>query len=459
MFMTPATPDSEPKEGPVTFRVPMSASSRRGPRPAAVFGPVLALSWLAWACAPARPATPPPAPEAPGAPRLPRVGEPSNPDPCMFRPAGPPGADTVRVIAGSAFAPRQLYQTLIRLDCNGAPRPDLALAWVSSDGGRTWGFRLEAARFWDGAPVTPEAIAAAWAQDSVATALLRRAGIIFVTAGADGDLRLLLAVPRDSIPLALADPRLAIVRRSPDSAWPVGTGSYRLPESDPAPATLEPVSGGRPLRVLSRPADLRDAVDAGTDLIVTEDPAALAYASGRPDIVSVALPWSQVYRLVLTTPSESIGALLTPEFRESLARDAVRVDARAATPTPAGACDTLRARTPTPPVRTGGRIAYAAADRTARDLASRLAALGAGGARSIVPMDAAALLASLREGRETAYVIASPRTSSLCDDLTLPPGVAVLPLVETRAHALVRRDAPPMTADWDGTPRLLPGTP
>jgi len=364
----------------------------------------------------------------------------------------------VRVIAGSGFPGRQLYETLIRRDCTGRPRPGLAETWTSPDGGRTWGFTLRAARFWDGAPVTADAIASAWAHDSGASALLQRAGIIFVTAGGDGELHLLLAVPRDSVPAALADPRLAVARRPPDSAWPVGTGPYRLPEADPAPATLEPVGGGRPVRLLAPPRDLRDAMDAGADIVVTDDPATLAYAAQRPGLTSIPLPWSRTYGLVLTTPAES-AAVVAAGFREALARDAVRVDARAPLGSPAGGACSAPPPVSSTPTRTGARIVYPAADATARDLAARLAALGVAGARAILPLDGDAFLASLRAGRETAYVLALPRTLASCDDLPVPEGAAVLPLVETRAQALVRQGAPPMTVDWDGTLRLLPETP
>src|ERR1700758_1399052 len=104
----------------VTFRMPMPRFSRRGPGVAAVLGPALMLSCLAGACAPTRAPAPVPPPHVFGAPELPAEGPaPSEPDECLVRPAGPPGADTIRVLAGPAFASRQLYETLIRVDCAG----------------------------------------------------------------------------------------------------------------------------------------------------------------------------------------------------------------------------------------------------------------------------------------------------------------------------------------------------
>jgi extracellular solute-binding protein (family 5) len=437
----------------------MPRFSRRGPGLAAAFGSALLLSWLVGACVPARAPAASPAPQTPAAPELPAAASPPAPAPdeCLFRPPGPPGVDTIRVLAATAFVSRQLYETLIRLDCAGRPRPGLADSWTSPDGGRTWGFALRPARFWDGTAVTAEAIATGWTRDSVAAGLLRRAGILFVTAGGDGELRMLLDVRYDSIPAVLADPRLALARRSPDLPWPIGTGPYRLPEVDPAPATLEAGDAGRPVRLLPAPRDLRDAVDAGADLIVTDDPAALAYAAARPEVVSLALPWSRTYVLVLDVPLESAAAAVTAGFRESLARDVVRVDARAAAPTMGAPACPARPPGGSHPRPAIARIAYLGADRTARDLAARLVAVGVG--RAIIPLDSITLVASLRDGAETGYVLPLPRTLLSCGDLELPAGATVLPLVETRAHAIIRRGAPPMTVDWDGTLRLLPEAP
>lgn len=447
----------------------MLQSSHRA-RLAAVLGPTLALAWLAGACASSRPPSPAPPPAAPGAAGVPAAPEMAQavppPDECGFRPAGPPGADTVRVIAGRRFAGRQLYETLVRRDCAGRQQPGLAESWSSADGGRNWAFALRPARFWDGTPVTAGAVVSGWTEDSAAGALLKQAGVIFATAGSDGALHLLLAVPRDSAPAALADPRLAVVRRVPDTAWPIGTGPYRLPESDPDPATLEPVEGGRPVRLLAPPRDLRDAMDADADIIVTDDHGTLAYAAQRPAYTSLPLPWSRTYALALSAAADSV-AVVTPGFRDALARDAVRVEARSAagdsmlpacpSPRPAGAEDA--ARPAGDRTRTGARVAYPATDPVARDLAARLAALGTAGARAILPLDQDALVASLRAGREVAYVLALPRTLAPCEELPLPEGAALLPLVDTRAHALVRAGAPPLTVDWDGTLRLLPETP
>src|SRR5688500_13560541 len=52
---------------------------------------------------------------------------------------------------------RHLYETPVRIDCDGNAYPELAEEWVKDDGGRRWSFRLRnGAQFWDGAPVTAQ---------------------------------------------------------------------------------------------------------------------------------------------------------------------------------------------------------------------------------------------------------------------------------------------------------------
>src|SRR5690606_24323730 len=53
-----------------------------------------------------------------------------------------------------------VYETLVRRGADGRIVPGLASSWQVSDGGRTFSFRLrDGARFHDGEPVTPEAVA------------------------------------------------------------------------------------------------------------------------------------------------------------------------------------------------------------------------------------------------------------------------------------------------------------
>src|SRR2546422_3880900 len=57
----------------------------------------------------------------------------------------------------------QLYEPLIRWDCQGRPLAGLANAWEQTAGGGGWAFTLrDNARFWDGAPVMARDVLAAW---------------------------------------------------------------------------------------------------------------------------------------------------------------------------------------------------------------------------------------------------------------------------------------------------------
>jgi len=60
--------------------------------------------------------------------------------------------------------------------------------------------------------------------------------------------------------------------------------------------------------------------------------------------------------------------------------------------------------------------------------------------------------------REAAYVVSQPRAPLIpcAEPVPWPADVTVVPLIDTRQHAILRRGAPPVTVDWDGTVRLVP---
>ena len=365
------------------------------------------------------------------------------------------------VAAPQAFVERQLYETLVRFDCTGRVRPALAQTWHPEDGGKVWVVTLRPdAKYWDQIALTPQAIATTWAADSAAGPLVQAAGILAVAALGDHEVKLTLAAPRDSLPRALADRGLALTRRAAGRE-PVGTGRYR-PASGNNPSTLVPVdTGPHPVVRVLATRDLRDALDAGADLVVTDDPGTLDYASARAELSSVPLTWNRTY--VLVVPKRlgfSPDSAWSARLRETLARDAVRVDARAAElPFPWGSC-----AGPVPagaPQAEGTRLAYPADDRTARDLAARIVAIGAAPARSIIGLDSLALRQSIRAAREPAYVLSVPKMPLIpCEGPILwPADVTIVPLVETRPHAILRRGAPRVSVDWDGGLRLVPEQP
>ncbi len=358
---------------------------------------------------------------------------------------------------------RQLYETLVRLDCNGVPQPRLAASWSSGDGGKRWAFTLRPdARFWDGQPVTARDVIASWVAGD--TTLL--GGASFETPD-DRTLIVRLTSESPTVPQQLADPALAVFRRLPGRDWPTGTGDYTADTSG-GRVILAPFLGmGRPVIVLRLlgATDARDWIDRGVDLLVTDDPAALSYAASRPELVTRSLPWDRTY--VLLAPG--VPPPVTLAWREGLARDAVRIEARPAAipmwltafpacvgPLPAGAA-----------LSTGSRplIAFPRDDPTARDLAGRLVALeGAGGGPPVrvAGLGPGELAAALATGQSAQFVIPLPRDTPVpCRAVRqlvarapwLTLATQVVPLVETRRQVVWRRGAAAFTVDWDGTVR------
>src|SRR2546427_3007951 len=291
-------------------------------------------------------------------------------------------ADTLTVAAPGAVDPahapmpvtsaermlfRQLYETLLRVDCEGHLHPALAASWNSSDGGRTWTVTLaDGAIFWDGVPVSARDVLAAWGP-----AINGVADSAAVTA--ERTLLVRLRRPSPDGPAALADPGLAIAKKVPGIAWPIGTGRYWVQGTGPD-LFVAPLGGTRSPVIQWRPAagDPRDLLDAGVDLLVTDDAGALAYAATRADFASVPLPWDRTYVLLAAAPFP-----VTDLPLDDLARHAVRVEARPAAPpfwwqNSSCAVGTPPASASLPP---GSAIVFAQGDPVGRDLADRLVAL------------------------------------------------------------------------------------
>ncbi|MEO7475578.1 MAG: hypothetical protein ABIY46_09635 [Gemmatimonadales bacterium] len=338
-------------------------------------------------------------------------------------------------LAASADAP-------VRLDCEGRASPGLALAWSRDTTGRFWTLELGARARGDmagtdtTAPRTAAAVAAAWHADSAAASALEWAGVESLVPLDARRLVVGFSSPALELPPLFADRALGLPR--PDGR-----------------ASLDPSAPG---------GDLRDAVDRGTDLVHTTDPDLLDYARRRPDRKVVPLPWSRSYLLVLPAGGPGIGAAVpadTAGFRAGLARDAVRADARV----PEGpfwwegrdAC--ARRRASAAPRRRVDAIAFDATDRVARDLAERIVALAGttGLATKGLPPDS--LDAALLSGSARAFVLRVPgHASEPCRETAdWPPAAVVVPLVETRAFAILRRGTPPLSVEWDGA--LRPAAP
>jgi len=415
----------------------------------------------------------PPTPGAAPAPALPAPGAAPSDTTCRLA-SGPSPAkrDTVAVALAEGIDPTHaplprndaerfvfaaLYETLIRVDCVGRVLPGLAQSWEAS--ADRWTFTLrDDARFWDGAPVTARDVVAAWrARDSTLAQS--------VTVLSD---RTIAVRPPVAPVQPLADPALAVTKRAPGGDWPIGTGGHWVSETDAAGVlSAVPVRrGGLPaLRISTVPAGrTRDALDEGSDVVITGDPAVLEYAGTRPGYVDVPLDWNRTY--VLLAPGHPAG--LADIQRESL-RDAVHLDARPAEWTgdqfwlaQLRACGFPTARDTAPSAPRRQRVVYDQSDRNAADLAARLVGLGALGNRSTATgLAPAAFTAALRAGGDAAYVLPlRRRVFDVCRAaLELPPWswtATVEPLLDVRPHALVRRGLPPLQLDWDGTPRISP---
>ncbi len=336
---------------------------------------------------------------------------------------------------------RQLYETLIRVDCRGGLHRGLAASWSASDEGRRFTFRLRPdARFWDGTQVTAGDVAWSWrrlseerersgpgvGEGAFGSASARPPPVLPDSTRVEDASTLVAFFSGPTPPSAFAEPGLSVLRAGPGS-WPLGSGPFRPgdPTGDSVALLLLPApapTGGRALstwRLLTVPPDRdeRDLLDAGVDLLVDPDRRAADYAASLPDYEVLPVPRDRVYALAVpgatAAPAEGAEALVA--LRASLARDAVRGRAVPADPigwrravcdagAPSGssaapgagtreargrvaaAAAGLRVR-PEGAVASGRRagplrLAYPLGDPAARDLADRLVALASGPAGS-----------------------------------------------------------------------------
>jgi len=340
---------------------------------------------------------------------------------------------------------RHLYETPVRVDCDGHVRPELAAQWEKADGGRRWTFRLrDGAQFWDGAPVT--------AQDIV----FGHGGAGYtLSAPEKGVVTVMFAKEMDDVPPVLGDPGLAVTKPAPDSSWPIGTGSYWATSGT---TTAQEIRAHTPrgdtlVFKFAASGDARDLLDGGVDLLVTRDRALRDYAATLQNHEVVALPWDRTY--VYVTAEAGGGSTRFDGLEQ-----AVRAEARRAEGDfwwrDVRVCGI--GRDSAPPAPTGQRrILYARGDPTARELAGRLAALTHAVATGRAPDDFSAALAG---GKDGGYVVALPRvTANVCrsaKDLLPTWPASFTALVDTRPTAIVRRGVARWTVDQDGTVHLAP---
>ena len=293
---------------------------------------------------------------------------------------------------------RHLYQTLVEADCEGNLEPALAVSWTENEQGRVWTFVLDPdARFWDGAPVLAGDVIASWTatrqrersrSGSSPWSWIHPDSLEQID---DFTLRVAMPVSVGASPAVFANASLAVARTDA-AGWPEGSGSFAVDRDSPPDR----------LRIWSRnqdasarhsltfqyvsTGDARDLMAVGVDLFWTADPLVLDYVETVSGFSHAFLAWDRTYFLVsprvvslTNNPGDPAGAT---DFRESLAADALSVDARAAhtwedAMEPNRTCRAfLVPGSPSPPE--GGpaaRIVYPAKDPEAQRLAERLVAL------------------------------------------------------------------------------------
>lgn len=221
---------------------------------------LLALALAGPGCAPRRP-VPPPGRAEPPPPRTPPSASPAREDDadlivpetgsCEPLPARPRPGGTIRVRLAEPVSPvsapeprndaerhvfRNLYETLVAVDCEGGVAPSLASAWSSEDNGRRWIFTLrEGSRFWDGRPVRAADVRESWlATQSRAQAAGCLLPWIWLDASAasvrpldERRLQISLPEPQPDLLALLAHSAFAVTGPPGRDGWPVGSGPCR----------------------------------------------------------------------------------------------------------------------------------------------------------------------------------------------------------------------------------------
>ena len=359
-------------------------------------------------------------------------------DPVDWARVSTPANDSERLLF------RQLFETLVRVDCRGEIRPGIADSWSSDSTGRIWTFTFpQPGQLADHPPITAGAVASSWkARESVVQAL----GIDSAVAMDDRTLRVILRASRDSAPRLFADPLLSVDHRVAAVHDP--SGRVVVPNDPPVDFELSPAG------------DPRDALDRGVDLVVTRDPAVAEYVASRPEFVTSPLPWSRTYALLQFAGTQPISGIPGADsLRRSLASDVVQAEARPAQPpfwwSGPQSCrqDVLMGVTlPTSP-----RLVYSRTDEIARALAERIVALSGNTQLRAAGLGEIDLASALRDRRERGYIVFLPRNvAAPCHaSAGLPTGGWLEPLIDTRARAIVRRGAPPLSIDWDGSIKVV----
>jgi extracellular solute-binding protein (family 5) len=398
---------------------------------------------------------------------------------------------------------RQVYETLVRVDCEGQVRAGLAASWRFDQLARAWTITLrDNARFTDGALVTAADVRSGWAVDGVSTALRPQVRRYVRSVTVVDERTLTIALETDSAEAlrTLADTNLAVVKRSPASRWPMGTRGARVEPDQALPdargrlvltitglAPGSTAAGDRPwsFRFIVAPdRDPRDLLDEGVDLLLTREPAALDYAAALPQFQSAPLTWQRTHVFASPWRGRSLPGL-PEDGRQALAAGAVRGEARGAEGPfwwqTLSDCEVPHPKPRELPLPASGRIVYERGDNASRDLAERLVGLAgvAAGAptlgtllpgppRQIFQRAAALsgqeLTTTQQRGTDVAYILTfDSRPLDPCqawraaaDRIGWLDPEAIVPLVDTRLRAVIRRGRSNVTTEWDGGLLIAP---
>lgn len=243
----------------------------------------------------------------------------------------------------------QLYETLVRMDCDGTLRPGLAERWTCTGDSTVWVFTLRAdARFWDGARVNAADVKRAWCSNQSCLVeageaspwawFNARASTISVLDA--GRLSIRLPEPQADFPALLTHPATAVAARRDGWLWPVGSGPARLRAATPPPlpdlvCRPNPQHPEAPawkeleFRVLPG-TDPRDLAGQPFDLARVEDLEAVRFFRELGGYEPVALPWNRLYLLICPPAKNPRGGArwLDPAGRLDPARDLTRIAAR-----------------------------------------------------------------------------------------------------------------------------------
>lgn len=357
---------------------------------------------------------------------------------------------------------RQLYETLIRADCQGHAAPGLAESWRLNANGDAWLIRLRPnARFSDNTPATATAVVSSWMRDNGSELRPEVDRLVqSISAVDDRTLEIVLQSKRADAVLALAHTDLAIAKSVVGSPWPLGTRPARIETTGSAAITLVRFPGNSTVRFLVAPSsDSRDLLDKGVDLLLTRDPGTIGYAAALTQFQMIPLPWQRTH--VLLAPQRvAVSSFLTDD-RRALAQDAVRGEARGAEGPywweSLSDCEIDPPQSPPTTPSTPGRIVYNVDDSAARELAERLVGIRKYARASGLTSDA--LAQALRRGNESAYILSLDRKPlDPCREMQVLMDRAgwidphtIVPLVDTRLQAIVRRGHSGLNAEWDGS--------